>query len=119
MDKTELAKNWISLQVLDQASSEAQALMWAAEEVNLLALRSPKECWDIILEIIEQTDDEWILTNVAAGPLENLLALNSEAVISFVEIEVRSNEKLKSILSGIWKNLIPDEIWERIQLLKT
>lgn len=119
MDKAELADNWIKLQLLPQDSPQAEELMWAAEELNLLALRSPMECWKIILEIIPKTNEKWVLTNLAAGPLENLLALHAEETIAWLEQEVPRNAKLKTLLADVWKNLIPDDVWKRLQSLKS
>ena len=118
IDKANLAKSWIQLQGVSQESEQAQELMWAAVRLNRLALSAPSECWDIVLDIINQTNDDWVLTNVAAGPLENLMALHSDEVINWIEKEARSNSKLKKLLSGVWKNLIPSDAWVRLQNIK-
>jgi len=112
---TKLINSWINLQSLEQSSKEADQLMWAAEEVNLLSISSPRECWEFILDVIQHTDDEWVLTNLAAGPLENLLSVNPEEVILWIEKEVGNNPKLKQQLGSIWKNIIPDHIWKRFE----
>lgn len=117
MDKQSFVEKWIRLQSLQKDSDEREALMWTMEEFALLALRSPSECWDLILEVVSITDDEWVLTNLAAGPLEGLLALHPNDSIVWLEREVPKNPRLKSILSGVWKNLIPDDVWVRVQAL--
>lgn len=117
MDKKLLVDKWIELQSLPQDSDEANSLMWAAEEFFALTDTEPQECWDVILEVVNKTDNEWVLTNLAAGPLEDLLALHPNESIVWLEREVPKNPRLKSILSGVWKNLIPDDVWERVQAL--
>ena len=118
MKKSELIKSWIHLQTLDQDSEEAGDLMWASDDVLDLSMSSPLECWKFILEVILQTDDEWVLTNLAAGPLENLLAMNGDEAIILIEKEIPHNAKLKSLLQGVWKNLISDSVWDHLQSLK-
>lgn len=115
--KNDLVSAWIQLQRLPQDSSEASSLMWAAEDFNLMSITSPDECWQIILMVIEQTDDDWVLTNLAAGPLENLLAMHSDQAIEWIEGEVKKNSRLRDILDGVWKNLIPDDVWSRLTKL--
>lgn len=117
MNKKILAENWIKLQLLSDQPEKAEEFMWAAEEFDLLTDGNPSECWEVILEVIKKTDNEWVLTNLAAGPLENFLALSPNQAIELLEVEIPKNSKLKNILSGIWKSLIPDEIWDRIQVL--
>lgn len=118
MTKNKLAAAWIELQSLPQDSHDAEQRMWAAEELNLLALRSPNKCWDSILEIISLSDDEWVLTNLGAGPIENMLALNPEIAIALIEKEFPENKKLQDTVENIWKNIIPNNVWERLLALK-
>lgn len=92
--------------------------MWVAEEFNLRALRSPAECWELILEVVSQTDDKWVLTNLAAGPLESLLSHHPNEAIDWIEREAWKSPTFRELLDDVWQNLMPDEIWERLQLLK-
>ncbi len=116
--KVNLAKDWIAYQKIeDKESLEAKKYEWAVFRFWKIILLSPDACWETILEIINQTDDEFILANLAAGPIESLLAQHSNVVIKWIEEEVNKNQKLKNLLSDIWKNSIPDEEWKRIQVL--
>ena len=53
--------------------------------------------------------------NLSAGPLEDLLVYHGHEVIDRVESEARSNPKFASLLGGVWKNAMADDIWRRIQ----
>ncbi len=117
MNKNELAEAWIKLQSLPQDSTDADELMWAAEDANMLSITSPSDCWDFTLEVICKTDDEWVLTNLAAGPLENLLSVSPDETIAMIEKEIPSNPKLRNILKNVWQNLIPENVWSRLQKL--
>ncbi|MBV2139202.1 MAG: hypothetical protein KUF79_20520 [Candidatus Thiodiazotropha sp. (ex Ctena orbiculata)] len=119
MNKRKLAEAWIHLQDLPQDSTEAEKYMWSAEEINLLALRSPSDCWDVVLEILSITDDDWIITNLGAGPIENMLAFKPEITISMIENEYTNNSKLQAAIKNTWKNIIPDEVWDRLSEMKS
>lgn len=78
---------------------------------------SPEESFAFILEVLKQTDDEWVLANLAAGPLEDILAIYPHQAIEWVEKETSQNPALKKILNGVWQNLMPDDVWQRLQKL--
>ena len=117
MTDTELVKAWVELQSMPQGSTEAEAHMWAAEKIYLLALRSPKECWQVVLDILSATNDEWVLTNLGAGPIESMLSFNPEETIAMIEREAPQNSKLRSTLSNVWRNNIPDDTWSKLQAI--
>jgi hypothetical protein len=117
MDYSNLAKYWIEYQSLPHDSVESKKLEWAMLEERDLLYKNPKECFNFILEVLRQTDDEWVLANLAAGPLESLLAHNPYDAIEWVAEESFRNPKLKKILCGVWQNLMPDDVWQRLQKL--
>jgi len=117
MSDIKLVKSWMQLQQLPEDSNEITNLMWASDEVLKLALRKPQQCWEFILKVLQLTEDEWILTNLAAGPLENLLSLNPDVAFEWIENEFPNNKKLQSLLNGVWQNLIPDEVWHKLKNL--
>ena len=69
--------------------------MWAADEIISKAISEPQECWELIVEIVNATDDEWVLTNAASGPLETLLATHPYDVIEKMEAAAREDEKFR------------------------
>jgi hypothetical protein len=76
---------------------------------------APEIAWQAILEILKRdlTDDE--KAGLAAGPLEDVLALHGIAFIDRVEEEARRNPRFNHLLGGVWQNEMPLEIWERVQ----
>ncbi len=116
--KSKLAKDWIAYQKInDKESHEAKKYEWAIFQFWDMVLLSPALSWEVILEVINQTDDEHILANLAAGPLESLLAEHPKVAIKWVEREMVKSPKFKNLLLGVWQNLIPGEEWEKIQKL--
>jgi hypothetical protein len=56
--------------------------------------------------------------NLAAGPLEDLLSRHGAAIIDTVELEARQRKKFRELLSGVWRNVIADEVWDRVLRLR-
>ena len=117
MGSQTLATTWIELQKVPQDSPEAESMMWAAEELNSLTLDSPSDCWYTVLEILELTDDDWVLTNLGTGPLENLLVLEPQLTIDLIEAALPAKERLARALNDVWQSLMPDEVWNQLQRL--
>jgi hypothetical protein len=106
-----VAKEWISL----QSSGYPDDLDGDGVDVNMLAMEQPEDCWKVILEVLNITDDEWVLVNLGAGPLESLLAMHGTVVIPWIGQEVRLNKRFKTLLGGVWRNSIQDDVWHQLQ----
>jgi hypothetical protein len=115
----DLAHRWVNLQLAPQDSPEAKELMRAAVQVNTLAIRQPMECWSVVMKVFCETNDEWVLTNLAAGPIESLLVRHAEKIIPLLESEAVRSERFRHMLQGVWKNLIPEDIWRRLQTVRS
>lgn len=75
----------------------------------------PEIAWSAILKILEQslTDEQFAL--LAAGPLEDLLAMHGLQFIERVEHEAEKNPRFKELLGGVWQNQMTMEIWGRVE----
>lgn len=113
-----IVSSWIMLQGIEQGTSAANSLMWAAEVMIEKAISQPHECWKLIMDIANSTDDEWILANVASGPLETLLATHPYEAIELVESAAAKNRKVVRMVNCVWRNAIPEDVWHRLQSLK-
>ena len=80
--------------------------------------QDPETAWQSILQILtrELADDEKSL--LAAGPLEDLLALHGSTFIDRMEAEAKRNPRFNDLLGGVWPRRIPREIWERIEKVR-
>jgi len=88
---------------------------WAIDKVFDIAYKSPKELWDLILEILHREPPDEVLAALAAGPLEDYLAKCGERVIERVERQAAKDPKFKSLLGGVWQNAMTAEVWGRVQ----
>jgi uncharacterized protein DUF6869 len=89
-----------------------------ASDVWDLACDSPTQAFDVILEILRQIEhqpESELFQVLAAGPVEDVLGYNGEAVIEKVESAAARDPSFKLLLGGVWKNRMPHDIWERVQ----
>jgi hypothetical protein len=93
---------------------DKSATNWATERVLDIAYEGPAELWDFILEVLHRTDDDEALGVLAAGPLEDYLAKCGNSVIERVEAQASADPKFRHLLGGVWKNTMPDDVWQRV-----
>ena len=79
---------------------------------------NPELVWQAISEILKQPLSQAQEAQLAAGPLENLLTFAGAHFIDRIEQEAHENPKFQRLLGGVWKHLMPEEIWQRIESLK-
>jgi hypothetical protein len=96
------------------ASPEAKALRWARKEVNEICEENPEQALRLINKILASTQHEYVLANLAAGPLEILLGHHGKEVIADVERLAKSDPRFRSLLQGVWQNLMDDQTWGRV-----
>jgi hypothetical protein len=78
----------------------------------------PEQQWKFICLAVgyASTDDE--LGHIAAGPVECLLGRHGAEIIDEVEKEAAQSPQFARMLTGVWKYMMPDDVWARIQALK-
>lgn len=113
-NKEQIAEVWIK-RYLDL--NEKESTQFAYNYLHNLTSRDSKEALEIIFTIYEMTDNEFVLDNLAAGPLEDLLARNGGEVIDDIERYIEINNKFCCVLSGIWEGNITPNILKRIDEL--
>ena len=84
-----------------------------------LPREEPHQCLDailIILKKISSEPDNRLLSILAAGPLEELLHENGEAVVDRIEEYARKDPFFKKLLNGVWDSEVNENV--RAQLAK-
>lgn len=79
-----------------------ESAFWAFEEACELLSRDPERLWRITLRLIEQAPDDAALAYVAAGPLEDILALHGPEFIERVEALARRDSRFLLALASVW-----------------
>jgi hypothetical protein len=100
----------------DMVLTENDLNFWAWEQFDELVKSAPDIALDVILEVLAHTDNDDVLDNLSAGPLEDIIRLHGQLMIDRIEHEAGENEKFKDLLCGVWPVGSP-EIWERVQRL--
>jgi len=83
--RSNLASAWIDLQNASRASAAHGRLFWAHEKMADLVRNDPEESWLTVLEILKQNPSEWVVENLASGPVEDLLVAHGEQFIGRIE----------------------------------
>lgn len=75
----------------------------------------PEAVWQAVLRIMHRklTDEQIAL--LAAGPVEDLLALYGAQFIDRIETEAQRSTAFAHILGGVWRRDMPLEIWRRVE----
>jgi hypothetical protein len=74
----------------------------------------PERALAVILEVLALETNAQMLSYLAAGPLEDLISMDT---IDMIEAEARQNEKFKRLLGGVWYNTAPDELKARLDAI--
>lgn len=115
MNKSETIYNWIKLQHTSEEDSEYEVLFDAYSELDMLCSIEPNEALELIVGIIHADSSDFIMANVAAGPLEDLLVRNGEKIIDNLCLLANDDESVKKSLSFVWKNKISSDVWHKLQ----
>jgi hypothetical protein len=108
------ARSWIA--ELRGVSSESQRD--AGQSVVMMNFTAkPEHQWQFILAAVAHASDDE-LGHIAAGPIEHLLGKHGERYIEKVEQRAEADPKFARMLAGVWKHLMTDEVWTRVQALK-
>jgi hypothetical protein len=115
----DIARGWIEMHRAAKGSDAQNSNFWAYEALDDLRGHDLERYWEIINEIRRLDDSDSMLSNLAAGPLEDLLVTSGSAFIDRCEALAKTDDRFKAMLGMVWKNSIPDDIWERVQLAST
>jgi hypothetical protein len=103
----------------EQVQADAMDLGWLVED-------EPEKAWEAIRQVIarypeadlmapERTEAQRVVGLLAAGPLEDFLALHGPDYIERVEDEAKRDPRMVWALGGAWKFTMTDDVWARVQ----
>lgn len=114
-DTEMLLTAWIALHETGRSGAlNSDPNFWAFEALNNLCSEQPEICWKVILAILARTSLDRVLANLAAGPLEDLLAQHGPEYIEIIETQARRDSDFRKLLGGVWQNSMTEEIWSRV-----
>jgi hypothetical protein len=91
--------------------------IWASRQVSELSRTDPIAALKDIREIQGRNPSAPVLANLAAGPLEDLLVYKGPEVIDQIEALAQGDPAFRELLSGVWRNRIREDVWNRVQAL--
>jgi hypothetical protein len=80
-----------------------------------LLVADPRTALKFIEHILCQTTDPWILENVGAGPLEDLLVGGDPSIISSIEAFPSRYPHAREALSHVWTKDLPEQSKEALR----
>lgn len=70
----------------------------------------------VCVEIARQTDDPWVLQNLGAGPLEDILEGGQRVIEPFLAA-AKANPTFRKALHSVWECSDP-EAWRQFQMVR-
>ena len=114
-----IAEAWVNFNRLAIDAIERDPLTGGLDEVDDIIQRDPGEGWKFIEAVRRMDVDAHLLSNLAAGPLEDYLVAHGETEIERVERLAKHDPSLRDLLAQTWKNSMSDEVWRRGQRAAT
>lgn len=125
-ERTKLAEAWIEHSthrierdednVFHEVRGKDHFEAW--ETLDRLCRDDPDVCWEIILEILHTPHHESVTWQLAAGPLEDLLARHGDEFIDRVEARAKVDPTFKDLLGGVWQNATSSPIWACVESIR-
>ncbi|OOG50139.1 DUF6869 domain-containing protein [Rhodanobacter sp. C01] len=111
----DIAKAWVVVHKAEMDSEVRDANFWAYMSLDELRESNLERYWKVINEIWRLDDSDLILSNLAAGPIEDLLVSAGNIFIERIEVNTKVDERFRVMLGMVWKDDMPDDIWERVE----
>ena len=113
LSPAELAQVWIQESGKPQKD---QNDLWSElrDYEREISNNEPDRMLDMILEVLKVETNERMLGYLAAGPLEDVIGMNT---IDRVEREAAANERFQRLLGGVWYYRAPDELKARLDAI--
>jgi hypothetical protein len=99
----ELVSKWLSGEDISMANA------------IISPLADPETAWQAVLRITQQDLSREQMAVLAAGPIESLLSWHGARFIARIEAEAQRSSAFAHILGGVWRQDMPDEIWQRVE----
>lgn len=78
----------------------------------------PEQQWKFICLATAHATSDDELGHIAAGPVECLLGHHGAQFIDEVERLATTDPQFARMLTGVWKYMIPDDVWARLQAVQ-
>ena len=115
----ETARGYLVRAYLEYSATSRPDLFWVTDRFRDLIEHAPDDAYEVVRELVREAASPYVLSIVAAGPLEDLLSDWGERLIDRLETDARVDPKLMAACAGVWKLYMPDDVWDRLRRLVT
>jgi hypothetical protein len=78
----------------------------------------PEQQWKYIRLATARATSDGELAHIVAGPVECLLGHHGPQFIGEIEKEAAIDPQFARMLTGVWKHMMPDDVWARLQAVQ-
>ena len=118
----DIARNWIAYYARTARPNSATEIKahdkdpgwWAVNALMELDSHDPARALEITFLIAIGSEDGWVLENLGAGPLENLID-GDPTLLDAIALEAVTNPRLKVALQSVWQREMSEDAWARLQ----
>jgi hypothetical protein len=105
---------WVAFTEAAQVVPERDPHWPMVLEVMRWASDNPEKLWSFIIAANERELSASVISNLAAGPLEDLLVHHGRKFIDRIVSRATADEKFNDLLGGVWKNEMSDDVWQAV-----
>jgi hypothetical protein len=91
-EQSRIAESWLTV----------QRHWWAWDSLNRLCDEAPLDAWPIIVRLVEMADNDELLEDIGAGPVEELLRKHGPLLLNDVQTLAASDPRFRQVLSHVW-----------------
>lgn len=114
MKVKELAELWIEYHHTDD-----DELFKSVTKLERMLETDEERAWRVILLILKIDCSDVIISNLAAGPMEEILVRHGDGLIDRVEVKAEKDPDFKKVIMGVWKSDMADDVWNRVKVLQS
>lgn len=89
--------------------SERSQLKEPVQTLIDLLMSNPDDAFRVAEFVLSRTSDPWVLANLGAGPLEDLLGTGDESAIARVNALAEKYPNAREALSNVWTSHFPPQ----------
>jgi hypothetical protein len=98
----ELVESWIKATEADFDSGDKDRFGWAIDEMLDLPRVEPEMAWEIIMMIINKKPSPKVISQLGAGPLEDIMVYHGNNFMEKIENMVAKNDLFKECMKSVW-----------------
>lgn len=105
---------WIKFRYTRRHTNEYDVLFDEVSDLQDRLQEYPEDWWRFILAVLAQDQSITVIGPLSAGLVEDLLADHGPEFIDRFEVEARANPSFATLLGGVWRSSMSDEVWHRV-----